>query len=243
MPARRRARCICTQRSCRKPTTSSCICTARMTASVSRRRTSRACSKRASRPSLLKPTRVSACTGAPTRSAPSAGGSGPPATVPDAAHRSIYWCHSSVATTLRSQEPPEVAMKARNPPKPIRVLVGDDESEVRSAYRQILCGTEAHLEMTGFHELRSRLFRKDPAEALRQRAAAARLTSFDVTFCEQAPQAVAAVKDGLARNEPFALVFLDVRMPPGPDGVLAATKIRELDPAIEIVVCTAYSDA
>jgi diguanylate cyclase (GGDEF)-like protein len=134
-------------------------------------------------------------------------------------------------------------MKARNPPKPIRVLVVDDESEVRSAYRQILCGTEAHLEMTGFHELRSRLFRKDPAEALRQRAAAALLTSFDVTFCEQAPQAVAAVKDGLARNEPFALVFLDVRMPPGPDGVWAATKIRELDPAIEIVVCTAYSDA
>jgi diguanylate cyclase (GGDEF)-like protein len=39
------------------------------------------------------------------------------------------------------------------------------------------------------------------------------------------------------------VVFLDVRMPPGPDGVWAATQIRELDPAIEIVICTAYSDA
>jgi diguanylate cyclase len=37
-------------------------------------------------------------------------------------------------------------------------------------------------------------------------------------------------------------VFLDMRMPPGPDGVWAAQRIRELDPAIEIVVCTAYSD-
>ena len=31
-------------------------------------------------------------------------------------------------------------------------------------------------------------------------------------------------------------------MPPGPDGAWAAARIRELDPAIEIVVCTAYSD-
>jgi diguanylate cyclase len=31
-------------------------------------------------------------------------------------------------------------------------------------------------------------------------------------------------------------------MPPGPDGVWAASRIRELDPAIEIVICTAYSD-
>ncbi len=38
------------------------------------------------------------------------------------------------------------------------------------------------------------------------------------------------------------MAFLDMRMPPGPDGVWAAARIRELDPAIEIVMCTAYSD-
>ena len=46
----------------------------------------------------------------------------------------------------------------------------------------------------------------------------------------------------MPRNEPFAVVFLDMRMPPGPDGVWAATQIREIDPAVEIVICTAYSD-
>ena len=131
---------------------------------------------------------------------------------------------------------------AERTPKPIRVLVVDDEPEIREAYRQVLCDSEVNLEMTGFHELRSRLFRKNPAEALR-RAAARTATSFEPVFCEQATQAVAAVKESLARNEPFAVVFLDVRMPPGPDGVWAATQIRELDPAIEIVICTAYSDA
>ncbi|HXW75711.1 MAG TPA: EAL domain-containing protein [Steroidobacteraceae bacterium] len=131
---------------------------------------------------------------------------------------------------------------AERTPTPIRILVVDDEPEIREAYRQVLCDSEVNLEMTGFHELRSRLFRKNPAEALR-RAAARAATSFEPVFCDQATQAVAAVKESLARNEPFAVVFLDVRMPPGPDGVWAATQIRELDPAIEIVICTAYSDA
>ena len=128
-------------------------------------------------------------------------------------------------------------------PKPIRVLIVDDEAEVRDAYRQILTSSEASLEMTGFHELRSRLFRKDPAEALRRAAAARTATAFEPVFCDQAVQAVATVKDALGRNEPFALAFIDVRMPPGQDGVWAAMQIRELDPAIEIVICTAYSDA
>jgi diguanylate cyclase (GGDEF)-like protein len=124
---------------------------------------------------------------------------------------------------------------------PIRVLVVDDEPEIRDAYKQILCDTEVNLEMTGFHELRSRLFRKNPSEALRQ--ASTRATSFEVVFCQQASEAVIEVKEALARNEPFAVAFIDMRMPPGQDGVWAATQIRELDPALEIVICTAYSDA
>jgi diguanylate cyclase (GGDEF)-like protein len=126
--------------------------------------------------------------------------------------------------------------------KPIRVLVVDDEPEIRDSYRQILQESEASLEMTGFHELRSRLFKKASAEAPRSRAPR-RVTNFEPVFCDQAVAAVAAVKEGLARNQPFAVVFLDMRMPPGKDGVWAATQIRELDPAVEIVICTAYSDA
>jgi len=125
---------------------------------------------------------------------------------------------------------------------PIRVLVVDDESEIRDAYKQILCDTEANLELTGFHELRTRLFRKNPTEALRQAATRAP-TSFETVFCQQASEAVTAVKEALARNEPFAVAFIDMRMPPGQDGVWAAIQIRELDPALEIVICTAYSDA
>jgi diguanylate cyclase len=123
---------------------------------------------------------------------------------------------------------------------PIRVLIVDDEAEVRDAYRQILLDSEASQEMAGFHELRNRLFR-NAAPAGRERSAA-RGQTFDTVFCDQAEAAVAAVREALAHNQPFAVVFLDMRMPPGRDGVWAATQIRELDPAVEIVICTAYSD-
>jgi diguanylate cyclase len=123
---------------------------------------------------------------------------------------------------------------------PIRVLVVDDEAEIRDAYRQILLASDASGEMAGFRELRSRLFRKSPAQSPK---AAARSVVFEPVFCDQAEVGVAAVKESLARSQPFAVVFLDMRMPPGQDGVWAATQIRELDPAVEIVICTAYSDA
>src|SRR5579862_6712173 len=127
-------------------------------------------------------------------------------------------------------------------PAPIRVLIVDDEAEIRDAYRQILVDSDSSQEMAGFQELRSRLFRKAPGETGRTRTAA-RGVNFDAVFCDQAEAGVAAVKEGLASNQPFAVVFLDVRMPPGKDGVWAAAQIRELDPAVEIVICTAYSDA
>jgi len=123
----------------------------------------------------------------------------------------------------------------------VRVLVVDDEADIRDAYRQILLETEVSQDIAGFRELRARLFAKN-ASAPAPGKALSRGATFDPVFCEQAEAAVAAVQEALAQDQPFAVVFLDVRMPPGRDGVWAATKIREIDPAIEIVICTAYSD-
>jgi diguanylate cyclase (GGDEF)-like protein len=123
---------------------------------------------------------------------------------------------------------------------PIRVLVVDDEADVRDAYRQILLEAEVRRDLAAFHDLRARLFRK-PAERDAP-AAGSRTATFDPVFCDDAEEAVCAVRDALAQEQPFAVAFLDMRMPPGPDGVWAAARIRELDPAIEIVICTAYSD-
>ena len=123
---------------------------------------------------------------------------------------------------------------------PIRVLVADDEAEVRDAYRQILFEADMSSETAVFHNLRERLFSKPPEQLAKNLSSSD--TAFAPVFCGGAEAAVAAVREALAADDPFAVAFLDMRMPPGPDGVWAAARIRELDPAIEIVVCTAYSD-
>jgi diguanylate cyclase (GGDEF)-like protein len=123
----------------------------------------------------------------------------------------------------------------------IRVLIVDDEAEVRNAYREILTDADMNGETAVFRNLRERLFTK-PAAAQVARKLSSPGTKFAPVFCDGAEAAVAAVRDAVAAEDPFAVAFLDMRMPPGPDGVWAAARIRELDPAIEIVLCTAYSD-
>jgi diguanylate cyclase (GGDEF)-like protein len=123
---------------------------------------------------------------------------------------------------------------------PIRVLIADDEAAVRDAYRQILSEADMSSETAVYRNLRERLFTR-AAQDGSARGILSSDTKFAPVFCDGAEAAVAAVRDSLV-SEPFAVVFLDMRMPPGPDGVWAAARIREIDPAIEIVMCTAYSD-
>lgn len=65
---------------------------------------------------------------------------------------------------------------------------------------------------------------------------------FSLTLCSQAEEALDTVRRAVEVGKPFTVAFLDVRMPPGPDGVWLAEQIRALDPYIEIVMVTGYSD-
>src|SRR6202140_3986697 len=239
MRARKRAHCGSAPRSRARLSVSSCTCSSRTTVSAFLRRISSGYSKKDSRPRRRKPTTVSVCTGAPTPSTRWADGCGRRARVPGAAHRCICWCPWSLVKPCLLPELREVPMPELNQTT-IRVLVVDDEPGVRDAYRQVLAESDVSQEVQGFRELRSRLFSKNALE--RSRAKARSSTTFEPVFCDQARAGVAAVKEALAHGQPFAVVFLDMRMPPGPDGVWAAARIRELDPEIEIVICTAYSD-
>jgi diguanylate cyclase (GGDEF)-like protein len=141
--------------------------------------------------------------------------------------------------TIATQGSPTEPLEARR--KPIKVLVADDEAEVRDAYRQILIEADVSKDLAAFRNLRARLFAKNAGNDAA--AAAAGPTTFEPTFCDGAEAAVEAVRAAHAAGEPFAVAFIDMRMPPGPDGIWAAARIRDIDPAVEIVICTAYSDA
>jgi diguanylate cyclase (GGDEF)-like protein len=120
---------------------------------------------------------------------------------------------------------------------PIRVLVVDDDPDILVAYRQVLDESVPSNDRAALDALRAKLFTggsKGPA--------AATASSFEAVVCNGAEAAVTAVKQACDDGRPLAVAFLDMRMPPGPDGAWAAEKIREIDPNIEIVICTAYSD-
>jgi diguanylate cyclase (GGDEF)-like protein len=122
-----------------------------------------------------------------------------------------------------------------NKNEPIRILIADDETAIRDSYRDILQTSNSASGTDSLDNMRARLFgTPKPSVDAEER--------FDLTFCAGAEAAVQAVRDAIADNRPYSVVFLDMRMPPGPDGLWAAINIRELDNRIDIVVVTAYSE-
>ena len=118
----------------------------------------------------------------------------------------------------------------------IRVLVADDESAVLDAYRAVL-GGDTSSSSAAVNDLRSKLFGGASAAP-----AQANEPTFEVVFTQGAEAAVQAVRESLDQDRGFAVVFLDMRMPPGPDGAWAAAEIRALDERVDIVIATAHSD-
>ena len=112
--------------------------------------------------------------------------------------------------------------------KHFRILVADDERLILDLYEQILCSTKDI----------------DKSSSMAEGSGESNaffVPSFELTLCEQAGEAVEAVRASIEEKKPYAVVFLDIQMPPGPDGVWAAESIRELDKEIGIVFVTAFS--
>lgn len=119
--------------------------------------------------------------------------------------------------------------------EPFRILLVDDELAVLEEYAYILQGRdEDDADRETLKQLEAELFGAD--------ATASAGTSFDLCVCRQSQEAISAVRQSLVDNRPFAVAFVDFRMPPGADGAVTAEKIRQIDQNINIVFVTAYSD-
>jgi CheY-like chemotaxis protein len=137
---------------------------------------------------------------------------------------------------------------------PPRILIVDDEAEIRQVYRTILGPRET---LSAIDQMAETLFSEpvpkrpsadadlellfgDDAELIVEEELQTGV--YEIIEASQAQEAIAIVRDAVAGDNPISLIFLDIRMPPGIDGVQAAKEIRHLDPNIEIVIMTAYSD-
>ena len=121
-----------------------------------------------------------------------------------------------------------------NPPedKNRRVLVIDDNRAIHEDFRKILSPsspTAAALDEAGMA-----LFGTLPVVVQE--------TRFEIDSAYQGQEGVQMVAKALEAGLPYAMAFVDVRMPPGWDGVETTRKMWEIDPNLQVVLCTAYSD-
>lgn len=119
---------------------------------------------------------------------------------------------------------------------PHKILVVDDDVRQIEAYKSLF--SFDHEEPVNALES----FFSDDKPPKKADANPQSLVSFKLVTALQGEEAIERVSACLAKEAPIKVAFIDVRMPPGMNGLDAAKKIREIDPRIYIVMVTAYSD-
>ncbi|MCP4378182.1 MAG: response regulator, partial [bacterium] len=122
--------------------------------------------------------------------------------------------------------------------------MADDDRAILDLYQRVLSPVREKEEAALFADLDAlagSLF-GDPGNDPQPAAPAAPAASYELVQCQQGDAAVDMVTRALEEHRPFAVAFLDIQMPPGPDGVWTAERIRALDPQIELVMVSGYAD-
>ncbi|HWH81414.1 MAG TPA: ATP-binding protein [Burkholderiaceae bacterium] len=114
-----------------------------------------------------------------------------------------------------------------------RILLVDDMPAIHADFRKILAPQTP--EGTELGAAEAALFGDEPKPA-------ANAVAFELDSAYQGQEALAKVHASLAAGLPYALAFVDMRMPPGWDGVQTIEHLWQADPRLQIVICTAYSD-
>ena len=113
----------------------------------------------------------------------------------------------------------------------IRILIVDDNRAIHEDFRKILNPEYSSLpvdalEASIFDEVAAPISGKD----------------FEIDSAFQGMEALSMVQAALSENRPYALAFVDGRMPPGWDGVETIGHLWKAYPDLQVVICTAYSD-
>ncbi|HLF09609.1 MAG TPA: EAL domain-containing protein [Gammaproteobacteria bacterium] len=112
-----------------------------------------------------------------------------------------------------------------------RILIVDDNRSIHEDFRKILGGGEPNRgDLNALHEELFGAVVESQNEV------------FELDSAYQGEEALEKVKTARDKNQPYALIFIDVRMPPGLDGIQTTARLLKEDPEVGIVICSAYSD-
>jgi len=112
-----------------------------------------------------------------------------------------------------------------------RILIVDDNRSIHEDFGKILGG--GRTDRADLDALEEELFGAEKEFSAE---------GFELDSAYQGDEALQKVKAALERDRPYALLFVDVRMPPGLDGIETTARLLEQDPEVGIVICSAYSD-
>ncbi|HIJ22993.1 MAG: response regulator [Gammaproteobacteria bacterium] len=112
-----------------------------------------------------------------------------------------------------------------------RILAVDDDPDVHNTYHAILDSSAAE-----FDDELMALTQGMDLEVQEEE------NHFQLESAYSGQEGLQHVLDAIHEGNPYSVVFLDMRMPPGWDGLVTAEKIREADPTIRIILITAYMD-
>ncbi len=111
-----------------------------------------------------------------------------------------------------------------------RVLVVDDQEEIHNDFEEMLVSGS------------TRRATDDLASAFVAESGKLVLPQFELSHATSGEEACDMARAGRESNRPFAMAYVDVRMPPGTDGIETVRRMRKFERDIEIVIMTAYSD-
>ncbi|HWL15745.1 MAG TPA: hypothetical protein VNR00_09080, partial [Opitutus sp.] len=118
--------------------------------------------------------------------------------------------------------------------KNLRVLVVDDNEAIHADFRKILekPGRTADALAAAAAELFGDFAPQAPVPT----------PVFEMESAFQGQEGLDFVQRAKAAGRPYAMAFVDVRMPPGWDGVETVVRMWQVQPDLQVVICTAYSD-
>ena len=117
-------------------------------------------------------------------------------------------------------------------PRNNRILLIDDNDQIHNDIRKVLLPQPVNDALD------------DVTMAILGKSSASKRIDlgYEIDSAYQGEEGYQMVVDGKANDKPYAMAFVDMRMPPGWDGVETITKIWEADADVQIVICSAYSD-
>jgi signal transduction histidine kinase len=120
----------------------------------------------------------------------------------------------------------------------VRILVVDDNAAIHEDFRKVLRGGSG--DDSRVLDMEQALFGEAPETGPGPGGGPGE--EYEIISARQGQEALELVREAVEAKRPFAMAFVDVRMPPGWDGVETLDRLWQVDPDLQAVICTAYSD-